>query len=379
MKKAVEVILIVLYFLEGANNLSGLTLAILLLLFSAPFIGANNKIRFPDYFLFAFIIYSFYLALGLYNQHPSAHIDIKYQFFQFIFFLALVNQRVKIDFLGVLFKINFIVFIIYLILLLDIFPNLWHENTIGRQGRILGPTIICVPLFLFYYLFTGKPFDRRLGMALFYATVYLLLTSNFTNIAITLGLVILIVVEFKKLFRPIYILTIIAFVALGIFYLRSPWVPDMIVTKMEFALKPWEYGSVQTRIQDLQQVLRKENFGWFEKIFGEGFGTGSKIYRENKISPSLSRTFAFQEIDNGFYYLYHRGGWSLLALFVLSHIYLGSKLKSLRAKIGFLALILFTNLLTIHYFTKLFYLLIPFFVFYQNKIEKMEFQERLLK
>lgn len=368
MKKAVEVILILLYFLEGANDQSGITLALLLLLLAAPFIGTYHKIRLPDYFLLAAMVYAFYLALGLYHQHPAAHIDIKFQFFQFIFFLALVNQRVKIDFLGLLFKINLIVFISYLILLLDLFPNFWHESTFGRQGRVLGPNIICIALILFYYLYKGRPFDRRLGWALLYATVYLLLTSNFMNIAIVLSLVALIVVNFKKLFRPVYIITLIAFIVLGILYLRSPWVPDMVATKMEYALKPWEYGTVQTRIQDLQQALGNENFGWFEKIIGKGFGTGSKIYRENKISPSLSRTLAFQEIDNGFYYLYHRGGWSLLSIFIISHIYLMFKIKRVEAKLGFVALVFITNILSIHYFNYYFYLLIPFFIIYRDSI-----------
>ncbi len=351
-----------MFFIQGANEQSALTLALLLALLVAPFVGKNDRLRLPDYFLLAIMVYGFYLVLGLINGHPSAHIDIKYQFFGFIFFLAMINQRARIDYLSLLLWINFGVFVIYILLYLGMFPQIWHESTLGRQGRILGPAIISITLILFYYLCYNKPFDKKLTVALLLATVYLMLTSNFTNIVIVFGLAVLIAVDWKKFFSPLYIITTVFILILGLLYLESPYLPDMVSTKMEYIGKPWEYGSVQTRIQDLQQALIKENFGFFKKFFGEGFGASSQIYRENVISPSLSRTLAFREIDNGFYYLYHRGGWTLLTLFILSHLYLMTKVSGMKAKIGFLIIIFFVNLLTIHYFTNIFYLLIPFLV-----------------
>lgn len=351
-----------LFFIQGANEQSALTLLLLLALLAAPFVDKNHKLKIPDYFLLAILVYGFYLVLGLISGHPSAHIDIKYQLFGFIFFLAIINQKGRINYLSLLFKINFGVFIIYILLYLGMFPQIWHESTLGRQGRILGPAIISITLILFYYLYHNKPFDKKLTVALLLATVYLMLTSNFTNIVIVFGLAVLIAVNWKKFFSPLYIITAVFILILGLLYLKSSYVPDMVSTKMEYIGKPWEYGSVQTRIQDLQQALRKENFCLFKKIFGEGFGASSQIYRENVISPSLSRTLAFREIDNGFYYLYHRGGWSLLILFVLSHLYMMAKVPGMKAKIGFLMIIFFVNLLTIHYFTNMFYLLIPFLI-----------------
>ncbi len=375
MKKVVEIILIILFFLQGTKNLAGIVLIVLILFCSFFLAKKKIKITFPSYLLLGIVLYSFYLLLGLYNNHPRPHIDIKYQIYSFFFFFGLLNLVVKIDFLAVLFKVNLITCLIYILLFYGLFPNIWHEATFGRQGRVLGPAVISIVLILFYYLFYARPFDKKLGIALSLSFVYLLMTSNFTNILIVFSLVALIVINFKKLFQLKYVLSVFFLTILVVVVLQSSFVPDMVTTKMEFVLKPWEYGSIKTRIQDLNQALVNENFTFFEKIFGEGYGVGSKIYRENEISPSLSKTLSFQEIDNGFYYLYHRGGWSLLLLFLLSHLLLLFKSRNIKAKFGFIIIVLSTNLLSIHYFNYMFYLLIPFLIICKNYKPTKEYAE----
>ena len=83
----------------------------------------------------------------------------------------------------------------------------------------------------------------------------------------------------------------------------------------------------------------------------------------------------FQEIDNGFYYLYHRGGYLLLFLFISIHIYLISIIDSLKVKIGFISIVLITCLLSIHYFNNMFYLIIIFMIL--SKREKKTYNEVL--
>lgn len=369
MKILINILFVFLFFLQGAADSSLLTVITILFLVFTLFLQQGKMPTFPGYFLLAFAIYIFYLSIGLFNNHPNAHIDIKFQLFFFAFYFWLINNRFNIDFLKLLFAINGIVLVIYLLLYLDIMPNFWNENTFGRQGRVLGPAITPMVYILFNYLYTNKKFDRRLGVSLMGAMIYILMTSNFMNLAIVSALSLLVVINFKQLLKPIYIAGIMILGLLLVLYINSPFVPEMISSKLEYIFKPWEYGTVKTRIADLQQALDNENFGVFQKLFGEGYGASSNIYRENKLSPSLSRTFAFQEIDNGFYYLYHRGGWSLLVLFFVSHIYLITKTPRIKAKIGFFVIILITNALSIHYFNYLFYLILPFWILHK-RIEK---------
>lgn len=367
MRKLLYIALIALFFLQGAAGSTLLTVTTLLFLIFTLFLQKKAQPKFYAYLLIAFVIYLFYLSIGFFNDHPNAHIDIKFQLFSFVFYFWLINNRFKIDQLKLLLAINWTVLIIYLLLYVDFIPNFWNEKTFGQQGRVLGPAITPMVYILFYYLYHHKKFDRTLGIALMGSMIYLLMTSNFMNFSIVLILSILTVVNMKQLLRPVYVIGILILGILLGLYINSPFVPEMIASKLEYVFKPWEYGTVKTRIADLQQALDNENFGVFKKLFGEGFGASSNIYRENKLSPSLSRTFSFQEIDNGFYYLYHRGGWTLVALFFATHLYLLSRIRGIKGKIGFFAIVLITNLLSIHYFNYLFYLFLPFWILHKRE------------
>ncbi|MCL5247329.1 hypothetical protein M4I21_16015 [Cellulophaga sp. 20_2_10] len=267
-----------------------------------------------------------------------------------------------------LFLINGIVFIIYFLLLFNLIPNIWNENTLGHGGRVYGPSIISINLLFFYYLKKGKVFDRKLVIAAMMGLLYIALTTNFMNLAVFVALAFLLMVNFKKLLKPIYLVSIIIIIIGGLTYLNSPYVPKLVAAKMKYIYKPWEYGSLKTRVKDFNQVVENEDFGVFKSFFGEGYGTSSQVYRYNPISISLSRTFSFQEIDNGFYYIYHRGGWTLFVLFVLSHLYLFFKIKLLKGRLGFVVFVFFTCILSIHYFNYYYYLLIPFFILDDKRV-----------
>src|SRR5690606_17065837 len=104
-----------------------------------------------------------------------------------------------------------------------------------------------------------------------------------------------------------------------------------------------------------------------ETIVGKGFGASTEIFRENKIARSFRGIYRFQEIDNGFYYIFHRGGISLLLIFLLSHLYLLFKIPNMKAKLGFILFFFLTYFLSIHYFYYSFYLLIPFLILTQDE------------
>jgi hypothetical protein len=356
--------------LQGTNEYNVAILTLFVTLLISCFIKGGTKLVLPSYFVLAIIFYSFYLLIGIFNFHENPFIDIKFQIFSFLFFFWFINKGLRLDILDLLFTINTITFLLYMLLLLNIIPNIWNESTIGHGGRIYGPVITPILFILFYYLLFKKHFDKKLVIASVMGVIYVALTTNFMNLAVVVILLLLLAINFKKLFKPLYITGFFLITLISLWYLNSPYVPELVSTKMEYIYKPWEYGSLKTRIEDFNKAIKSENFNVFKQVFGEGFGASTSIYRENKIAPSLSRTFNFQEIDNGFYYLYHRGGWSLLSIFFISQTYLIFKIKGIKAKLGFIAIVFITNILSIHYFNYYFYLLIPFFIIYRNRISE---------
>ena len=115
---------------------------------------------------------------------------------------------------------------------------------------------------------------------------------------------------------------------LPVLFFNSSYAPDLIKEKIPYLLDPFEYPSLKIRVNDLNAALAREKFSQTEKIFGNGFGASTTIFRENLEAQSWSDFITFQEIDNGFYYLYHRGGFLLLSIFYY-FIFIYSKKLSL--------------------------------------------------
>jgi len=370
LKLFYQIVLVVLFLATAAITLSVLTAVCLVVLFLGVWIfDKKGKLEIPHYVFAAFGIYAVFLILGLLHNHPNATIDIKYPIFGFIFYLFLVNVK-SLNLLRLLFVINAIVCVMYILIYLGILPTIWHEASTGKGGRVYGPPIIAIVLICFYYLYNQRTFDAPLAISTLLAMVYLFLTSNLMNLVTAGALLILIVVNIRKLLNPGFILgfAIVLTAAIGIF--NSKMTPEAIKEKLPYVLKPWEYASLKIRIQDLETALRAEDFSWSEKIIGKGFGASTTVYRENVIAQSFSMNYTFREIDNGFYYLYHRGGFILLFIFLAVHVYLIRIIPSTKAKLGFIAIALFTNLLSIHYFTYVFYMIIPYLILEGNRNKK---------
>ena len=378
MKRIEKILLIILFLLQGTNQYSVLVIVLLILLFVINLINNNNKkIKLPIYFQFAFIIYSGLLLLGIINSHANLQVDVKFQIFNFIFYLFLLNKS-KLDFISLLFNINILVFVIYSLLYFGILPNIWSENTFGYMGRVYGPVIIAYPLLSFIYLFYNKSFDKKLGLSFILAVSYILLTTNFMNLIIIIGLTFLNVIDVRKVFKPKYIVIIVSLIAILVSYVQSPYANELIKRKASYIFAPWEYGSIETRIQDFNQAISKAGFSLKEKIIGVGYGASTEINRGINYT-GVDEILNFQEIDNGFYYLYHRGGWSLILIFFMTHIWLFLKLPDLNSKFGFILIVFVTNILSIHYFNYYFYLLIPFLIITEGKKVNVFINNKKLK
>ncbi|SRX52630.1 hypothetical protein AEQU1_00497 [Aequorivita sp. CIP111184] len=338
-----------------------MALCLVVLLFGAWVATKKGKLEVPHYVIVVACFYIPFLILGLIHEYPNPTIDIKFQFYGLIFYLFLVNVK-DLKILRVLFILNAVVAIVYILSYLGFVPSLWNIDTTGKGGRVYGPAIIPIVLIGFYYLYNRMSFDLPLAVSWVIALIYLFLTSNLMNLVTAGVLLLLIVINVSKIFKPVFILGFSLMIVVSIAFFNSKYAPEAIKEKLPYVLKPWEYDSLKIRIQDLNTALLTENFTWSEKLIGKGFGVTTTVYRENKIAQFFSGKFTFLEIDNGFYYVYHRGGFLLLFIFLIAHIYLVFKIPSMKAKLGFIALVLFTNLLSIHYFTNMFYLIVPFLI-----------------
>ena len=354
----------------GNSISSSVSLLCLLLLVGTNLIVVKKgKIKVPLYFYLTLAIYLIFLTIGLFYGHREPQIDIKFQLFGFLFYLFLLNKK-EFNVLPILLIINYIVLGVYILLYIGKFPNLWHTTIIGFQGRVYGPSIIPIILISFYYLIKNKSFDLKLATAYIVAIPSLMMTTNLMNIVITGILLMLLVVDFKKLMQPKFIFIIVGIGLSSFLFFNSNYAPDLIKQKIPYLLDPFEYPSLKIRANDLKTALSQENFSITEKIVGKGFGASTTIFRENEEVQAFSDFITFQEIDNGFYYLYHRGGFSLLILFILFHSYLLMVIKSFKVKVGFIFIITFTCLLSIHYFNNMFYLILPFLILEGNKNKK---------
>ena len=370
MKVLNYTLLIALFLLIGNSISSSVSLLCLLLLVGTNLIVVKKgKIKVPLYFYLTLAIYLIFLTIGLFYGHREPQIDIKFQLFGFLFYLFLLNKK-EFNVLPILLIINYIVLGVYILLYIGKFPNLWHTTIIGFQGRVYGPSIIPIILISFYYLIKNKSFDLKLVTAYIVAIPSLLMTTNLMNIVITGILLMLLVVDFKKLMQPKFIFIIVGIGLSSFLFFNSNYAPDLIKQKIPYLLDPFEYPSLKIRANDLKTALSQENFSITEKIVGKGFGASTTIFRENEEVQAFSDFITFQEIDNGFYYLYHRGGFSLLILFILFHCYLLMVIKSFKVKVGFIFIITFTCLLSIHYFNNMFYLILPFLILEGNKNKK---------
>ncbi len=370
MKVLNYTLLIALFLLIGNSISSSVSFLCLLLLVGTNLILVKKgKIKVPLYFYLTLAIYLIFLTIGLFYGHRNPQIDIKFQLFGFLFYLFLLNKK-EFNVLPILLIINYIVLGVYILLYIGKFPNLWHTTIIGFQGRVYGPSIIPIILISFYYLIKNKSFDLKLVTAYIVAIPSLLMTTNLMNIVITGILLILLVVDFKKLMQPKFIFIIVGIGLSSFLFFNSNYAPDLIKQKIPYLLDPFEYPSLKIRANDLKTALSQENFSITEKIVGKGFGASTTIFRENEEVQAFSDFITFQEIDNGFYYLYHRGGFTLLILFILFHSYLLMVIKSFKVKVGFIFIITFTCLLSIHYFNNMFYLILPFLILEGNKNKK---------
>ncbi len=366
--------LLFLFLLQETEKYNAFILLTLTGLFALVIFSKKHlKIQLPVYFVFSFLIYLIFMIEGLLNGHHNPTIDIKFQFFIFLLFLIFLNYQ-KADYITFFFWVNVVVFIVYILLYFKMIPSYWNDFTFGYRGKLFGPALISFIFIAFDYLYRNKPVDKTLIIAFILSLGYILLSANFMNLIIISGLMFLILVDLKKLFSPKIMAIIGIIILLFVAFVNSKYVPVLVQNKLQYVSKPWEYPSFKIRINDFKSAVKNEDYQWNEVLTGKGFGASTSIYRENKIVQAFSRTFTFQEIDNGFYYIFHRGGLILLLLFIGINTIILLMLPNLKSRLAFFMIITVTNLLSIHFFNYYFFVFLYFYIFTSPYSKKLTFK-----
>jgi len=365
------ILFFILFFLQETQHYNLLILGLLIIL---ALININlSKIKIPQIFNISLLFYFFYLIRGFFYAYQNPTIDIKFHVFMFVLFLIFFNSK-NFNYLKLFFTLNVFVLLIYLLLFFKFIPNFWHEEYFGGfKGRLYGPSITAFIYIAFIYLYEKRKSDKNLVFSFLIALVYILLTTNFMNLIIIIILFGLILVDLKKIFNYKIIFTFLISIFAFILLIQSPFIPELSKKKLKYLSNPLEYPSLKMRVSDLKQAITKEKYTTLELFFGKGFGANTAIYRENNKAKSLSRTLVFQEIDNGFYYLFHRGGFSLLFLFLATSVFFILKIPTFNAKVAFFSILLITNLLSIHIYNYIFYIFIIYFIMSHPKSKRITF------
>jgi hypothetical protein len=301
-----------------------------------------------------FLLYFAWLLLGLTNQ--AFLIDLKYHLAWLLTFLLFANFFSKIsdlELIRYLLLLNVLLFVVYLLLFTNVVPNLYVVDDIPdyQAFRTFGPVVVSFYAFCMvmnYPRFRHWP-KRNLFLFINLAmgVIVAILQGSLQNFAILALIYLLTFFRRQQLARFLLVLSL----AIGLFS-GAIWTFGTEPTRDKFQelLNPFQSPTVLTRVADLAYMLDGRDNAW-QILAGRGLGVTSEVFRVSPRNDRLVEFREFLEIDNGFYYVYHRAGLIGLALFLLLHVHLLRKYGNSKNRMSFLAFFVITNALSIHYFT----------------------------
>ncbi|MEJ2499296.1 MAG: hypothetical protein P8Y46_08320 [Sulfurovaceae bacterium] len=304
------VLLDLIFIMSIAKNI-GLLILLLLTLFSFV---KYQKIKISKIFYVVAIGYGLILVYSYGN--PVIHFEFKYHASFFLVFILMFQiMREKEYSLEIFFKYSYILSTI--VFILYIFPKTNYYQNRLYISFVLG-LVACA--------LSGSNQSFVLHV-LFYA--FAILKPSMKNIAI------------------------IVLVSLMSIFLAPKLLSEAHLEKLSQIINPLESRTAMTRLNDLsyaydQMIIKDENI-----IFGEGIGISTEILRTS-LDGKWSEYRKFLEIDNGFFYVFHRLGIVGLIVYIGVIFYLLYRFGSRRNKLMYFSFFLVTNLLSTHFFTHIF-------------------------
>lgn len=318
-------------------------------LIALPFVlfSFNLKVELNKYSLFIYLFIFIYLLLGYINNNPVIKIEFKNLFYWSVtlnFGLLIFKYLEKNKIVNILsFSIIFLSFI-YVLLKFHLINNIYMREALAEYHnyKTIGPYLLFVIIHQFYYILKGLPKDKEYFIVTFFSLVTILISGS--NQYLSIFIIGVFINCFKLSFKAT-LLTVTLFALL--FFTLPKFITTKHLDKISEIASPTESATVLTRLLDLEFVYNNNNSNPF---IGEGFGVKSFVRRVSFHAPSKISKREFLEIDNGFYYLYHRTGAVGLFLFIILILKLLSNVHW-KAKLFFSVIVLITNLLSIHFFT----------------------------
>lgn len=312
-------------------------------------------IKLPSAVRILIVIYIFVLLFSVGNK--AIFIDFRHHISILIIFILLYQIRNRVNFFENFYKISFhfctLVFFLYFFFYLDLIPSFYKPSDVPEYQafRIVGPSL---DIFLFMpFLYSMKQFSTsRNEKYLFLAFLMGLFSCAISGSNTFLVLhIIFYLTAFYRVTIKFWILNILFLVTLLI--TGFGFLSEAHIEKISQIGSPQESLTLITRINDLanayeRMLNQKENM-----IFGEGVGVTTEVLRISW-DGKFSEYREFLEIDNGFFYVFHRLGIFGLILYIALFLFLVIKFGSSKNKLMFISYFLLINLMSIHIFNQVF-------------------------
>jgi hypothetical protein len=326
------------------------------IVFFGLFVLNTKKLILPEWRIFTVFIVGVvaYSFLGInkiaWKQDFKNYIYIIYGIIMFYNFIKYLPASILLKYFT---NINIIIAALYLCFYFNLLPNIYlrdGELAEYKNYKTPGPTtqiFYFIPIFL---LFRNKLDNKLIYLNFTFGCIASFINGSLQNIIILIVVYLLYFLSMIKFRKIKYRFHILVFTIL-FFYIISNYLPSNYIEKLLFVFDPLQAQTVQTRISDVEYML--ESGHPQNMLFGDGIGVSSNVFRINPFNPKLSGYNTFLEIDNGFYYVFHRFGFLGIVSFLLFHLIAIIKPAApIKFKVSYAVFFLITNILSIHYFTR---------------------------
>lgn len=333
----------------------------------AIMIAFHFKFVVNKYSVLILFFVAFYSLFGLLNGNPSIGIEIKNWFFWLISLNIglLIFKYLNINEIeDILAKSVLLLAVVYILLKTTVLPNFYLKEALAEYHnyKTIGPYLVAPILYQFIFIAYKLPVTRRYWFIVLCSVIVVLITGSLQYfIIIMLGVILnTIKIKFSTILKLISVIV-------GLVFIMYKALPEKQVDKMLQLLNPLESPTVQTRVSDVQFAFNRNDS---EPLLGDGLGVRTTVQRVSFQDSNLIDTRDFLEVDNTFYYIYHRMGIFGLVMLVIFVSFLLRKLP-IRGKVFFIFFILVNGFLSIHLVsTNSFALVFSFLIMYPSYVQK---------
>ncbi len=324
----------------------------------------NYKLKIFKGYIIIFLLYLVFFLMGLGNIAFLHDLRLNIIWFGTLFIYYNFfkhNGKYPRVIIRIIFYINIYIAAFYLFVKFGLIANYYEVEKLAayQDYRTIGPALSSLYILPFLYSIFKLKKDRIYYLNFFICLISLFINGSLQSLALFLLIYGISYFDTKNTIAfikksAIVLILIIVFV-LTIFSNFDMRKKEKV--KEIFNLSKSE--TIQMRVKDFKYIFPMSSDTWKKIIIGSGVGVNSVILRVNEDYPSLTGYRAFLEIDNGFFYIYHRSGIVGLMLILYSHFILIFKIRNLRSRLIFITFFIITNLLSYDYWS---YVAAPFFI-----------------